>query len=262
MLDFMGELHRTLGWRCLMLDVGGSMAVQTVAPLGRRASRMAWTFGVPADAPDPGATLGPADYSRLVCGEVFAYCRKHRLDVPELVMEPGRALSADAQSLISTVLETRRDTPLDYAVTDVGTAVAPSACSEYHQMGLASSAGSHEPAQERVYRVVGPICHLGDVAAPAWQFPVLSRGDRLVMMDTGAYFISDASSFSFPSRASWLCLEMAGWSVCGGVKHLWIWSTETLCLKTTCPRGCPQGHKAHEAGSRGSNRVWISRVSP
>ena len=198
MLAFMAQLHQTLGWRCLMLDVGGSMAVPTVAPLGRRASRMAWTFGVPAGAPDPGATLGPADYSRLVCSEVLDFCRTHHLDVPELVMEPGRALSADAQSLISTVLETRHDTPFDYAVTDVGTAVAPSACGEYHQMGLASSKADHAPGQERVYRVVGPICHLGDVATPAWQFPELSRGDRLVMMDTGAYFISDASSFSVP----------------------------------------------------------------
>jgi diaminopimelate decarboxylase len=119
------------------------------------------------------------------------------MDVPEVVMEPGRALSGNAQALLSTVLEVRHDQPFSYAVTDVGTAVAPSACHDYHQMGMVHRAQVDGTGAEPVYRVVGPICHLGDVAAPAWQFPPLHRGDVLAMMDAGAYFISDASSFSF-----------------------------------------------------------------
>ena len=198
MLDFMHQLHRTLGWTCQLLDVGGSMAVPSVAPLSRKASRLAWTFGIPAGAPEPAATLNPMAYSTLVCREVLGFCQRNQLAVPELVMEPGRALSADAQTLVSTVMETRHDTPFGYAVTDVGTAVAPGASGEYHQLGLAYRSSSTPSAAEQVYRVVGPICHLGDVASPAWRFPVLSRGDHLVMMDSGAYFISDASSFSFP----------------------------------------------------------------
>lgn len=197
MLEFMHKLQQTLGWTCRLLDVGGSLAVRTVESLDKRASRMAWTFGVPAGAPDPTHTLDPAQYSRLVCAEVLAFCTQHGLSLPELVMEPGRALSADAQALVSTVLETRHDDPFAYAVTDVGTAVAPSACQNYHQMGVAFRRSATPSTEERVYRVVGPICHLGDVATPAWRFPVLERGDQLVMMDSGAYFISDASSFSF-----------------------------------------------------------------
>lgn len=190
-------LHRQLGWRCELLDVGGSLAVPTVVPLGRQASRLAWTFGVPAAAPDPGATLAPADYSTLVCEAVAQFCQTHAMPVPELVMEPGRALTSSAQALLSTVLELRDDQPLCFAVTDVGTAVAPSACHEFHQMGLAHRQPGPR-ARERVYRVVGPICHLGDVASPAWALPELHRGDVLAMMDAGAYFISNASSFSFP----------------------------------------------------------------
>lgn len=197
MLGFMFKLHQTLGWSCRLLDVGGSLAVRTVKALDKRSSRMAWTFGVPAGAPDPLHTLDPAQYSRLVCGEVLGFCTRQGLDVPELAMEPGRALSADTQALVSTVLETRHDEPFGYAVTDVGTAVAPSACLEFHQMGVASRPRAEHSADQRVYRVVGPICHLGDVATPAWRFPLLQRGDQLAMMDTGAYFISDASSFSF-----------------------------------------------------------------
>lgn len=196
MLAFARQLRDVLGWECAMLDVGGALAVPSVAPLAGRSGRLARTFGVPADAPDLAATLTPATYSALVCDRVAEFCAQHAMAVPEVVMEPGRALSADAQALVSTVLELRTDHPFSYAVTDVGTAVAPGACHEYHQMGVAHRATTGDD-RRLVYRIVGPICHLGDVASLAWELPVLARGDRLVMMDTGAYFISDASSFSF-----------------------------------------------------------------
>lgn len=196
MLDFARHLRDVTGWECRMLDVGGSLAVRTVAPLVGRTRRLARTFGVPAGAPDPSATLSPAAYSAWVCHRVRTVCAQAGMPVPEVVMEPGRALSADAQALLSTVLELRTGDPFSYAVTDVGTAVAPGACDEYHQIGLAHRAGDARGGQQ-VYRIVGPICHLGDVASLAWSLPELQRGDRLVMMDSGAYFISDGSSFSF-----------------------------------------------------------------
>ncbi len=196
MLDFARHLRDATGWECRMLDVGGSLAVRSVAPLVGRARRLARTFGVPASAPDPDATLSPAEYSAWVCRRVRECCDRSGMSVPEIVMEPGRALSADAQALLSTVLELRQGDPFSYAVTDVGTAVAPGASDEYHQIGIAHQAAELRRGAQ-VYRIVGPICHLGDVASLAWSLPALSRGDRLVMMDSGAYFISDGSSFSF-----------------------------------------------------------------
>lgn len=197
MLAFARQLRAAIDWHCQLLDVGGSLAVPTVVPLAGRADRLARTFGVPPDAPDPSWTLSPAAYSEWVCNRVSSFCTDHALQLPELVMEPGRALSADAQSLLSTVLELRADEPFSYAVTDVGTAVAPGACDEFHQMGVAHQQARPTSPENTVYRIVGPICHLGDVASLAWRLPVLARGDRLVMMDSGAYFISDGSSFSF-----------------------------------------------------------------
>ena len=200
LLDFMRRAREAVGWTCALLDVGGSLAVPTQVPLSARARRMAWTFGVPPDAPALADTLSPGQYSAAVCRQVAEFCSRHALTRPEVVMEPGRALAGDAQALLSTVLELRDAQPFSYAVTDVGTAVAPSACDEYHQMGLAGRApGRPAPSDDpRVYRLVGPICHLGDVASLAWQLPPLQRGDVLAMMDSGAYFVSDASSFSFP----------------------------------------------------------------
>ncbi|MBC7841762.1 MAG: hypothetical protein H7099_05605 [Gemmatimonadaceae bacterium] len=197
MLQFAARLKQETGWTCTMLDVGGSLAVRTVSDLSRRDARLARTFGVPATAPDPSNTLDASSYSAWVCRTVSTFCSAHGLVVPEIVMEPGRALSADAQSLVSTVLELRRDTPFSYAVTDVGAAVAPGASHEYHQIGLAARGKPPRSGPDQVYRIVGPICHAGDVASLAWQLPPLALGDRLIMMDTGAYFISDASSFSF-----------------------------------------------------------------
>ncbi len=197
MLRFAERLKREIDWTCAMLDVGGSLAVPTVVELSRRDARLARTFGVPAPAPEPSHTIDAATYSAWVCHRVASYCAEHHMVVPEIVMEPGRALSADAQALVSTVLELRNQSPFSYAVTDVGTAVAPGAWNEYHQIGIAGTSGAPRTGAEQVYRIVGPICHAGDVASMAWQLPPLARGDHLIMMDTGAYFISDASSFSF-----------------------------------------------------------------
>jgi diaminopimelate decarboxylase len=49
--------------------------------------------------------------------------------------------------------------------------------------------------------LVGPICHTGDTLYNASYLPELERGDELAIMDSGAYFIADATSFSFPQPA-------------------------------------------------------------
>ena len=63
LLDFMRRAREAVGWTCALLDVGGSLAVPTQVPLSARARRMAWTFGVPPDAPWP-TPSAPASTAR------------------------------------------------------------------------------------------------------------------------------------------------------------------------------------------------------
>ena len=51
--------------------------------------------------------------------------------------------------------------------------------------------------RDTLYRLVGPICQPGDVIYPCVRLPRLSPGDTLMIMDSGAYFEPDSTSFSF-----------------------------------------------------------------
>ena len=86
--------------------------------------------------------------------------------------------------------------PFTIAVLDAGINIASIVQTEFHQ--LFPTCLKDAGGEKVLYRLVGPICHMGDQLYPAWSLPRLKDGDVLALMDSGAYFISDACSFSFP----------------------------------------------------------------
>jgi diaminopimelate decarboxylase len=114
------------------------------------------------------------------------------------VLEPGRALTGDAQLLLATVLAIHDDGPIPHAILDAGINVAEPTSGEYHQ--LFHTRTPHAPATTS-YRLVGPICTPGDVLYHHWRLPDLAPGDVVAVMDSGAYFVPFSTSFSFPRPA-------------------------------------------------------------
>ena len=113
-------------------------------------------------------------------------------------MEPGRAVTSDAQFLLASVLTVKRDGDRAYVVLDAGINLAESCRSEYHALlpGRCAASDAREP-----YTVVGPICTPGDTLYWSMRLPPLAPGDAVLIMDAGAYFIPFATSFSFPQPA-------------------------------------------------------------
>jgi diaminopimelate decarboxylase len=83
-------------------------------------------------------------------------------------------------------------------ILDAGINLAESCRSEYHQVLSIRHDGKSEP---RTYTLVGPICTPGDTLRWALRLPELTVGDTLAIMDSGAYFVPFATSFSFPQPA-------------------------------------------------------------
>lgn len=197
LLNFVDELHEKLNWIPTILDVGGSLAIPTVRYLSKKEIKLATALLIPPAPPEPESVLTPKLYAETVVQMVREHFHKQGYPQPRILIEPGRSLTGNSQLLLTSVKNMRRDADLDFAVLDGGIGLASCVPSEYHEVFLLQRKAS----PIRCHRLVGPICHTGDTLYNASYLPELERGDELAIMDSGAYFIADATSFSFPQPA-------------------------------------------------------------
>jgi diaminopimelate decarboxylase len=195
-----------LGWTPEQVDVGGSLGIPTVRSLEARDVKFAWAFGIPALPPDPSLTLSPRAYSEIVVRRMRSEFAAMQAAEPRIIIEPGRSLTGNAQLLLSKVIDVKQADGLSYAILDAGSCHARIIADEFHQVFPLTRRVAEA---ERFYRLVGPICHTGDFIARAWRGGRLERGDFVAVMDSGAYFIADSASFSFP-RAGVVMLRRDG----------------------------------------------------
>ncbi len=197
LLGFVDELKSQLNWVPSILDVGGSLAVPTVRYLSKKELKMATALLIPPQPPAPETVLTPKDYAETVVRTVREHFKERGYPQPKIVTEPGRSLTGNSQLLLTSVKNIKRDTALHFAVLDAGIGLASCVSSAYHEVFPLQ----HKQAPTRCHRLVGPICHTGDTLYNASYLPELEAGDELAIMDSGAYFIADATSFSFPQPA-------------------------------------------------------------
>lgn len=194
-LDWCDVARRRTGWHPEIIDIGGSVACPTVASIPARQYRLNRAFGVDLLPPEPAARLHIGAASALAARLVSEHSAEHGLATPRVIQEPGRALTSDAQLLLTTVLEVKDDAALHHAVLDVGFVSAEPVQTEYHQLFSVSAPTAHASAP---YRLVGPVCTPADVLYNHWRLPELEPGHVLAIMDSGAYFVPQAGTFSFP----------------------------------------------------------------
>ena len=198
LLWFVDQLREATGWHPALLDIGGSLADPTVGGFDNRQYRLNRLLGTDILPPDPANAVTIESASEQAASMVADWAARVGLEAPDVVMEPGRALTGNTQFLLTTVLDVKTDTELHHAILDAGINVAEAAANEYHQLYSVSapSATATNP-----YRLAGPICTPADVLYNNWRLPELEPGHVLAIMDTGAYFVPFSTSFSFPRPA-------------------------------------------------------------
>jgi diaminopimelate decarboxylase len=194
-LSFVEELYARTGLALEVLNFGGSLSAPTVRGLSARDLRMNRTFQRDLTPAAPSASLSIEGYVSALTRRVEEHFRARGRPRPRIFVEPGRAVTSDAQLLLTSVLTLKKGAAATFLVLDAGINLAESCRSEYHQLFPANRAP--RPA-DTVYTVVGPICTPGDTLYWAARLPALSPGDSLAIMDAGAYFVPFATSFSFP----------------------------------------------------------------
>ena len=129
--------------------------------------------GIPA-APSPAADAHAAAVAGALRGAGFG---------GRLMLEPGRALVADAVDLAMRVVAVKTlgdGSPC--AVLDAGTNLLPGALWAWPRLDALTPRGGDAPTL-----VAGPLCLNVDVVAPAAALGELAAGDGLVAREVGAY---------------------------------------------------------------------------
>ena len=176
MLEFMAEMREKLGFTAAALDLGGG-------------------FGVRYDEGDPLLDVGRKLES--VSAVLHETCARLGYPVPAFLMEPGRAIVADAGLTLYTVGSVKRITGYkNYVSVDGGMTDNPR-YALYGALHTVLPAGKMNEARLLRCDVVGKCCESGDVIRPAADLPEsTSRGDLLAVCTTGAYNYSMASNYN------------------------------------------------------------------
>lgn len=199
MLAFARQVRDELGIEMRYLDFGGGFGVPTVRPLSQT-DRKLIDNGFAVNPPKEGQAPSTADYARGIIDRVVQYYDVTSSQSPQIIFEPGRAMTSRAQCLLLSVLALKRGDRLsEFAIMDGGKNITMPLSYEYHEAFIANR--MNEPATQR-YSLFGPLCHPGDILFKHRDFPKLHRGDMLAIMDAGAYFVPNQMNFSNPRPAA------------------------------------------------------------
>ena len=197
-LAFARRLHDELGIAIEHLDLGGGFGVETVRSYTNLDHQLLIN-GFRLRPPRPGDAPGPEDYAARLVPVVARHLGADRSRWPEIILEPGRAVTSSAQCLLVSVLGLKRgarDGPL--AILDGGRNLMIPTAYEYHEVLPVTQAANPERHECALY---GPLCHPGDLLFRRRELPPLAIGDVLAVMDAGAYFIPNQMTFSNPRPA-------------------------------------------------------------
>ena len=148
----------------------------------------------------------PAAYARAIAATLRREADARGLDLPRLVIEPGRALVARAGIALYTVGARKEIAGVrSYVSVDGGMAdnVRPSMYGSRYE--VLSAERPLAPAEETV-TIAGKYCESGDLLARDVALPRLRAGEIVAMPAAGAYQLAMASNYNLATRPAVLLL--------------------------------------------------------
>jgi diaminopimelate decarboxylase len=145
---------------------------------------------------DPAASI--ADYAAALRG-VLAGLGCH------LLLEPGRFVVAQAGALLTRVLFTKQNGAKHFVVTDaaMNDLIRPALYQAHHEILPVL----RDDRASQTADIVGPVCESGDFFARDRETPELRAGDLAVLLDAGAYGMTQASNYNTRVRPAEVLIE-------------------------------------------------------
>ena len=118
---------------------------------------------------------------------------------PNLKIEPGRFLSAEASIILAQINTVKDNGFKKFAGVNAGfnTLIRPTMYGSYHHIVKCNNGDNKNLV---TYDVAGPICESGDILGRQRQLPELNEGDFLAILDAGAYGFTMSSPYNSRPR--------------------------------------------------------------
>lgn len=175
MMNFAGNLKDKLGLVIKKLNLGGGYGIRYT------------------DEDDP---VPYDEYIKKVSVVIKDTAEKRGLDVPFLLMEPGRSIVASAGITLYTVGSIKNIKNVrKYVSIDGGMGDNPRYILYASEYTAVAANKANEPKTEKV-TIAGKCCESGDLLMENVMLPKLESGDILAVLATGAYNYSMASNYN------------------------------------------------------------------
>jgi diaminopimelate decarboxylase len=147
----------------------------------------------------------PAEYARAIAARLDAWPGAGSL---ELLLEPGRAIAANAGVLLTRVEYLKPTAHKDFAVVDaaMNDLIRPALYQAYQQIIPVAQDPGGRPGS---YDIVGPVCETGDFLGKARELS-LRAGELLAVRSAGAYGFSMSSNYNSRPRAAEVMVDGEG----------------------------------------------------
>ncbi len=174
-LELAADMKSRHGFELQELDVGGGFAVQYTV-----------------------AALAPSifDYAEIIVATVNEKCRELKLNLPKLVIEPGRSIVGRAGVVLYSVGVVKEIPGIRcYVSVDGGMAdnIRPALYGARYEAVVANK--MNDGAKKKV-TIAGKFCESGDILIKDIDLPVVAAGDILAVPDCGAYCLAMGSNYN------------------------------------------------------------------
>ena len=176
---FAARARDDTGWTLRTIDFGGGL-------------------GVASTNEDP--ELSIADFVGGLLAELEETRSEHGLPEPQVILEPGRSLTARAGVTLYTVGSVKQSSAdTTYVAVDGGMSDNPRPAL-YGARYTALLANRADEPSSAPYTVVGKHCESGDMLIERVELPEPHRGDILAVPTTGAYTLAMSSTYNAVPR--------------------------------------------------------------
>ena len=178
-VDFAAEMKQKHQFELRELDVGGGFAIQ-------------YTL----DSPAPPISA----YAEVIASGVISKCRQLKLDLPQLIIEPGRSIVGPAGVALYKV-GVVKDIPgvRCYVSVDggMGDNIRPALYGAKYEAVVANRMLEKEV---REVTIAGKFCESGDILIRDIALPPVAAGDIIAIPGCGAYCLPQASNYNASLR--------------------------------------------------------------
>jgi diaminopimelate decarboxylase len=156
----------------------------------------------------PSVSASATDPAQQVKKYAAALAKGLATEPAHVILEPGRFIVAQAGALLTRVLYIKKNGAKTFVITDAGMndLLRPALYHAHHEIiPIKQPANSPKPGSK--VDVVGPVCESGDFFARDRALPALKPGDLVLLLDAGAYGMSQTSNYNTRPRPAEVLVE-------------------------------------------------------